>query len=341
MNNYELSDILNRVIHGNCLDELKKIPDNVIDCCITSPPYWGLRDYGHQDQLGKEENFEKFIQNLCAVFSEVKRVLKPTGTCFVNIGDTYAGSGAGTTQKADISGYIKNSKQVYVLPNGTAKSSALRSTKMNKSLCMIPERFAIAMIDMGWCLRNQIIWHKPNQMPASVKDRFTVDFEKVFFFVKQPKEYYFKQQIEPYSTKINRWGGTKLVQNGGSEWDKGTGQKIYRSRDMRPNKEGRNMRTVWSINTKPSKNGHFATYPEKLVERMLVAGCPENGIVLDPFFGTGTTGLCAKKNGRNFVGIEISGEYVNISKNLMDAEASKVTNLFNTDTVITEQLCLS
>jgi len=305
---------LNKIIEGNSLEILKSFIDNSVDCCITSPPYWGIRDYGHDEQLGQEENFYKFIINLSNIFDEIKRVLKPEGTCFVNLGDTYAGSGAGTTKNADTSKYLENSKQVYVLPNGASKSSKFRSTTLNKSLCMIPERFSIEMINRGWILRNQIIWHKPNQMPSSAKDRFTVDFEKIFFFVKQPVGYYFEQQFDPYTKPLDRWGGNDLDANGKSEWDKGTGQNSYRKRNMRPNEEGKNMRTVWSINTEPSSEGHFATYPQKLVERMIKAGCPENGVILDPFFGIGTTGICARKCNRNFIGIELNHKYTVIAK---------------------------
>jgi len=323
-----MENFLNKIINGNSLEVLKTIPDNSIDCCITSPPYWGLRDYGHEEQLGSEKHFKDFVINLSNVFNEVQRVLKPTGTCFINLGDTYGGSGSGTTKNADTSKYVENSKQVYVLPNGTSKASQFRGTAMNKSLCMIPERFAIEMIDRGWCLRNQIIWHKPNQMPSSAKDRFTVDFEKVFFFVKQPTDYYFEQQLEKSITQENRPAG--VVRD--REYDYDSKQAIIQKR-KRPNgisveqskkmgnvgncgvNEFRNVRTVWSINTEPSTEAHFATYPQRLVERMLKAGCPENGIVLDPFFGSGTTGVYARKANRNFVGIELNPEYVKIAEN--------------------------
>ncbi len=309
-----MENFLNKIINGNSLEVLKTIPDNSIDCCITSPPYWGLRDYGHEEQLGSEAHFKDFVNNLCNVFDEVKRVLKPTGTCFINLGDTYGGSGSGTTKNADTSKYVENSKQVYVLPNGTSKASQFRGTTLNKSLCMIPERFAIEMIDRGWTLRNQIIWHKPNQMPSSAKDRFTVDFEKVFFFVKQPTEYYFEQQLEPYTEPLDRWAGQMVRGNYKTKTEQFSVQE-RNGRDMRPNPEGKNMRTVWSINTEPSTEAHFATYPQRLVERMLKAGCPENGIVLDPFFGSGTTGVYARKVNRNFLGIELNPEYVKIAEN--------------------------
>ena len=240
-------------------------------------------------------------------------MLKPEGTCFVNLSDTYGAIGSGTTKNADISKYIENSKQVYVLPNESAKSSKFRESTLNKSLLMIPERFAIKMIDNKWILRNEIIWHKPNQMPSPAKDRFTVDFEKIYFFVKKSKDYYFEQQLEPYTKLMNRWGGDVLKANGESEWDKGTSQSTYRKRNMRPNENGKNMRTVWSINTKPFSEAHFAVYPEPLVERMLKAGCPENGIVLDPFMGAGTTAVVAKQLNRNYIGFDLNEEYIKIA----------------------------
>lgn len=311
--------MINKIFNEDCLTGLKKLPDNSIDCCVSSPPYWGLRDYGVNGQVGNENDYIEFVDRLTEIYKEVYRVLKPEGTCFVNLGDTYAGSGSGTTKNADTSKYVENSKQVYCLPNGTAKSSKFRGTNLNKSLLMIPERFAIKMIDTGWILRNQIIWHKPNQMPSSAKDRFTVDFEKIFFFVKQPKGYYFEQQLEPYTKPLDRWAGDKLEATGTSEWDKGTKQTTYRNRNMRPNENGKNMRTVWSINTKHFKDAHFAVFPEKLAERMIKSGCPENGLVLDPFMGAGTTAVTAISLNRNFVGFELNPDYCRlIEKRLSD-----------------------
>lgn len=300
-------DLTNTILTGNATEVLKTIQDNTINCVVTSPPYWGLRDYGHDEQLGNEKHFKEFINNLCDIFDEVKRVLKPNGTCFVNLGDTYNGSKVGNDD-------AKNKKV-------NSKSFKKEKTELsNKSLCMVPERFAIEMIDRGWCLRNQIIWHKPNQMPSSAKDRFTVDFEKIFFFVKQPQDYYFEQQLDPYTKPLERWGGKELEANGVSTWDDGTGQSTYRTRNIRPNPEGKNMRTVWSINTEPSTEAHFATYPQKLVERMIKSGCPEQGLVLDPFFGSGTTGVYARKSNRNYLGIELNPEYVKIAENRIHNE---------------------
>ncbi|MEK6878666.1 MAG: site-specific DNA-methyltransferase [Nanoarchaeota archaeon] len=308
-----MSAFLNKIINENCLSGLKNIPDGIIDCCISSPPYWGLRDYGHDEQLGSEENFEDFISKLIEIYTEIKRVLKPDGTCFINLGDTYGGSGSGTTKNADTKKYIENSKQIYVLPNGTAKASKFRGTALNKSLLMIPERFAIEMINMGWILRNTIIWHKPNQMPSSATDRFTVDFEKIFFFVKQQK-YYFEQQLEPISDiSLKRaeygWNG-KVMESGHAS---GGIKPMDKMGSRFANPEGRNMRTVWSVNTNGYSGVHFATYPEKLVERMLKAGCPKDGIVLDPFMGAGSTAVVARKLGMNFTGFELNKKYFDMA----------------------------
>lgn len=257
-------EFLNKIILSDCLEGIKQMPDSSVDCCISSPPYWALRDYGCDGQIGQEETPEKYIETLLNVFREVYRVLKPTGTCFVNLGDTYNGTKQGNTETN------KNPKLV----TDSFKKEKVK-TIQDKSLLMIPERFAIGMIDAGWILRNQIIWHKPNQMPSSATDRFTVDFEKIFFFVKQSTGYYFEQQLEPYTKPLDKWGGDDLEANGKNTWDDGTGQTTDRNRNMRPNPEGKNMRTVWSINTEPFPEAHFATYPELLVCRMIKAGCPK------------------------------------------------------------------
>ncbi len=292
---------INKIHNYNCLDGLKLLEDSSVDCCVTSPSYWKLRDYRVEEQLGNEPNFRYYIDGLCAIFYEVKRVLKKEGTCFINLGDTYNGNKEGNDDAKNINTNTKSFKK------------EIDSNIANKCLLMIPSRVAIKMIDDGWILRNEVIWHKPNQMPSSAIDRFTVDFEKIFFFVKQRK-YYFEQQIDPYTKPLDRWGGNDLDANGNSRWDDGTGQFTYRNRNMRPNPDGKNMRTVWSVNTEHFSDAHFATYPERLVERMIKAGCPANGIVLDPFMGAGTTGLVARKLGRNFIGFELNPKYIKIAE---------------------------
>lgn len=294
----------NTIYQGNCLEVLKTLPDKSIDCCVTSPPYWGLRNYGHDEQLGCEPHFKEFVNNLCNVFDEVMRVLKDTGTCFVNLGDTYA------TKSGNM--HLNASPQPKNKRITEAISFEQPNIGMHKSLCMVPERFAIEMIDRGWTLRNQIIWHKPNQMPASATDRFTVDFEKIFFFVKKPMGYYFEQQLEKSlwaetDSRSKVKGGVKS--NGKSATGEYATSKVaYREDGMR------NMRTVWSVNTSGTSDAHFATYPQTLVERMLKAGCPEHGLVLDPFFGSGTTGIYARKANRDYIGIELNESYVEVAQ---------------------------
>lgn len=299
---------INKIINGNSLDVLKTFPDNSIDCCITSPPYWGLRDYGHEEQLGSEKHFKDFVNNLCNVFDEVKRVLKPTGTCFVNLGDTYGTQSGGMAGGYTEPKYGHTETRIVKQPN----------INMHKSLCMVPERFAIEMVDRGWTIRNQIIWHKPNQMPSSAKDRFTVDFEKIFFFVKEPTGYYFEQQLEKSiwaeTDARSKVKGGVLSKGKTASGNYATSKVAFREDGMR------NVRTVWTVNTEPSSEAHFATYPQRLVERMIKAGCPENGLVLDPFFGSGTTGIYARKSNRNYIGIELNPEYVKVAENRLSKE---------------------
>jgi len=284
--------------NGNCLDIMPNIPNESIDCCITSPPYWGLRDYGVEGQLGLEPTFELYIEHLIQIFNEVKRVLKKEGTCWVVLGDSYAGAG-GMGSHVD----NKAKKGMQIIKNYYRQKV---KNIPNKSLCQIPSRFAIAMVDNDWILRNKIIWYKRNAMPSSVKDRFTVDYEEVFFFVKN-KKYYFEQQLEKTLTKDNSVRNrdiTKLNNTPGRT--KMGGLKIN-------NYDYKNKRTTWDIPTKPFKGAHFAVFPEKLVKTCIEAGCPIGGVTLDPFAGSGTTLLVAKKLERNFIGIELNKEYINIA----------------------------
>lgn len=250
---------------GNCLDVLKTLEPNSVDCCVTSPPYWGQRNYNCEGQLGLEKTFQEYIGNLIKVFGEVKRVLKKTGTLFVVIDDSYSGSGKGIGSD--------HGKAVY-------SDKDITKTKWNnsvppKSLCAIPARFQIAMIDqLGFINRNVPIWWKRNAMPESATDRFTNDYEFIYFFSKSGK-YYFEQQFDEYTQPLDRWSGNNLKASGQSEWDKGTGQYQYRDRNMRPNDNGKNKRTVWDIPTQPCSEPHFATYPEDLIIPMIKSGCPQ------------------------------------------------------------------
>lgn len=254
---------VNHIYQGDALEVLQSLEAQKVDMCVTSPPYWGLRDYGVDGQLGLEPDFNEYIDKLCTIFDEVRRVLKDEGTCWVNLGDSYSST------------RWSNS------PSTTGKSGAYTDIVLDKQhdlpdkcLVGIPFRFAIEMINRGWILRNTIIWHKKNCMPSSVKDRFTVDFEYLFFFSKN-KKYYFEQQTEPVkSVSLKRYEyGLK------SKWVEGVGeQSIYNTDKMgdsfkTPNK--RNKRCVWNISTKPYKGAHFAVFPEELIETPIKAGCPE------------------------------------------------------------------
>ena len=275
---------------------LKKLPKESVDMVITSPPYWALRDYGVEKQIGLEPTFYEYIDKLCDIFDEVKRILKKEGTCWVNLGDTYGNSNQAGTKVFGNKEFNKNRPSRLL-----TKTPEKKIKGFNKCLLQVPSRFAIEMVNRGWMLRNEIIWHKPNCMPSSAKDRFTVDFEKIFFFVKN-KKYYFETQYEKATYTDSR---------------KDKGLIKYNNRLTKCNvkvSDSRIKRTVWRVSTKPFKGAHFAVYPQELIESPIRAGCPSNGIVLDPFFGAGTTGVVAKKLNKNYIGIEINSNYIKIAE---------------------------
>lgn len=300
---------LGKLYLGNALNIDEKLDRESVDMCITSPPYWALRKYGSDNELGQEASLYKYIDNLVSIFNHIYPVLKNTGSLWVNIGDTYYGSGKGSggkTQKqlTNPGSYFNKGNKGAMLDN---PEKFIQNELPKKSLCNIPARFSIAMQDSGWILRNVIIWHKPNNFVTSAKDRFTVDFEYLYWFTKINKDYYFKQQFEPFSNNT-KWKPVR-EKDGSADWDKGTGQESHRARNMRPN-DGRNKRTVWSINTKPVYGlKHYAKFPPKLLETPILSTCPEDGIILDPFMGSGTTAIVAEEMNRKWVGIEIVEEY--------------------------------
>lgn len=304
---------MNKIIQGSSLEVLKKMPSEFVNMVITSPPYWALRDYGVERQLGLEPTFQEYINKLCDVFDEVKRVLKDTGTCWVNLGDTYGGHRGCLQRPGGETDYAKTAMGQQAFINGN-----LPGTK-HKCLCMIPSRFAIEMTNRGRISRNEIIWHKPKCMPSSITDRFTVDFEKLFFFTKS-KKYHFEQQHDPMSTSsINRLNQNAQVQNGSDRANGGekTNGNMKAVGDL---SKGRNKRCVWTISPKPFKEAHFAVYPPELIETPIKAGCPEGGIVLDPFMGSGTTALVALRLNRKFVGIELNPKYIEIAEKRIKPE---------------------
>jgi len=301
MDNAQLGD--NQIYLGDAKKVLKKFPMECVDMVMTSPPYWALRDYGKSGQLGLEGDFKDYISKLCDVFDEVKRVLKKEGTCWINLGDTYY-TKSGSSFKGDRI-YGKKAEAC-----GLTKANKLRDKGLlpSKCLALIPFRFALEMVKRGWILRNVIIWHKPNCMPCSVKDRFTVDFEYLFFFVKN-KKYWFETQREDHKSE-----SLKRIEH---KW-KGHREKGSSFAGMEINKmchpDGRNKRATWTIPTNSFRGAHFAVYPEKLCEIPIKAGCPENGMVLDPFLGAGTTALEAIKQNKRFIGIELNASYIKIAK---------------------------
>ena len=298
---------------GDVFEVLKSIPDESVDCVVTSPPYWGLRDYGVDGQIGLEPTFQGYLENLWKVFDGIWRVLKPTGTCWIVMGDVY---NTAKTVYANLKNKYDPEFNSYKKENQKIK---------RKSLIMIPERFAIGMIERGWVLRNQIIWHKPNGKPESARDRFTVNFEKIFFFSKNQK-YYFKQQLE----LANYDGRKKDVleparKYGSRNYPLGQSQQMARKPVKRwPNqidgKPARNKRAVWSINTKGFKEAHFAVFPQDIPQICIDAGCPKDGVVLDPFMGSGTVALVAEQMDRKWIGIELNPEYCEIVRQRLEGK---------------------
>ena len=357
----------NVILVGDCIEQLKTLPDESIDCCVTSPPYYGLRDYGtgkwvggdpncphyrttkrsdatatghkammdgghpvtdaiyktvcplcgavrEDKQIGLEETPEQYVQHLVEVFREVRRVLKKDGTLWLNIGDSWWGSGSRGYD------FTKNSKgmgEVQMGSKGTLQLSNLpklvgsHGDYKDKDIIGIPWMLAFALRADGWYLRQDIIWSKPNPMPESVRDRCTKSHEYIFLLTKSKKYHYDSDAIkEKAKTKPQK----RNKHNEGYQADYAKGDR-FSDGDRVYGADGfRNKRDVWSVPLRPLKEAHFATFPEKLIEPCVLAGCRQGGIVLDPFFGSGTTGVVALKHGRDFVGCELNPQYVEIAK---------------------------
>ena len=300
------------IIHvGDNLFHLTNIPDASVDMCVTSPPYYNLRDYKNSSQIGAENTVNDFVENLCKVFDEVKRILKPTGSCWVNIGDTYD----------------------------------------KKRLLQVPSRFEIAMCDRGWHLRNEIIWSKPNPQPISSKDRFWGNHEKFFWFVKDVKKYYFNRDpilVPQAEISIRRMFSKNNMDKRkdfnasskeGFAISSSSQDKHYaRMREeMGIDKEFNYEELIksgkcptrpefdtWDIPSVTYKGAHFAVYPPELIEKPILSCCPEQGIVIDPFMGSGTTGEVAKLNNRKYIGLELNTEYAILA----NERISKVGGIF-------------
>ena len=298
-----------KILQGNCLDKLKELPDQSINTCITSPPYWGLRDYG-------EDTPEEFVENLVNVFREVKRVLKDDGTIWLNLGDSYCGT---NHKKEFIDPKYKDCRagQKFSL---SYKIPGLKS----KDLVGIPFRVAFALQQDGWYLRQDIIWHKPNPMPESVRDRCTKAHEYIFLLSKSPKYYFDNEVIKEDSAESSK---NRLKQNIANQKgsDRVPGKNNGNMKAVGGDK--RNKRSVWTVTTKSFKGAHFATFPMDLIEPCVLAGCPENGTVLDPFGGSGTTGIVASNHNRKAVLIELNAEYIEIARQRIQDQGGLFTDL--------------
>lgn len=290
---------------GDCLESLKKLPDQSVHCCVTSPPYFGLRDYGVDGQIGLEPTPDEFVSALVSVFREVRRVLRDDGTLWLNLGDSYAGGGGGNYSV----GTRNNSGQN--ITNVRNRGAWLESAGVKaKDIIGIPWRVAFALQADGWYLRQDIIWHKPNPMPESVRDRCTKAHEYLFLLTKSPR-YYFdsKAMREPAKRAGDIPGGSNhYVQHSAGGHNK-DGLAVCGGK---PVAEFRNRRSVWTVATKPFKGAHFATFPADLIEPCILAGCPVGGTVLDPFGGSGTTAGVALAHGRNAVLCELNPEYAEL-----------------------------
>ena len=328
-----------RIIPGDCIASLRTLPDASVHCCVTSPPYWGLRDYGHDGQIGLESTPEAYVARIVEVFREVRRVLREDGTLWLNLGDSYAGGG-GFAPDAPC-----NVARREMIADGDCKQGAFnlsqRQHTRNKSggikpqgvikpkdLVGIPWRVAFALQADGWWLRQDIIWHKPNPMPESVRDRCTKAHEYVFLLTKSERYFYDAEAVSEAASSSSGWakqrasGVNTWKYNASEERVAATGQRASETQGF-GTAGTRNRRSVWTVTTKPYSGAHFAVMPPDLVEPCIKAGCPEGGTVLDPFAGSGTTLAVAAELGRSGIGCELNPEYIGLAeRRIKEARAS-------------------
>ena len=298
---------MNTIICADALDGLKVLEDESVDMCVTSPPYYGLRDYGAERQIGMEESPQEYVKNLTEIFVEVHRVLKPTGTLWLNIGDSYAGSGKGPMSLA-VAGNGKN-KTLYEKNKRVQEVPKTWAGIKPKDMIGIPWMLAFSLRENGWYLRSDIIWKKRNCLPESVKDRPTKCYEHIFLLSKEKKYYYDYKAIQEPLMDVSK-ARYKRGRSANSKYVGQQGITQVRENFSDFDQEFRRKRDVWEVSTNTYKmDEHFAMYPEKLIEPCILAGSPKGGIVLDPFFGSGTTGAVSKRLGRQYVGIEINPKY--------------------------------
>ena len=292
---------------GDCLFVLPTLEANSVQCCVTSPPYWGLRDYGCAGQLGLEKTPEEYVEKLVAVFREVRRVLRDDGVLWLNLGDSYAGGGGFSPNAPSNLAGSKQTTQGGAKRGGVPCASGLKP----KDLVGIPWRVAFALQADGWWLRQDIIWAKPNPMPESVTDRCTKAHEYIFLLTKNARYFYDAEAVKEPAISEDYKKGRDFIDRG----DDARGRKLRCGNG----ESGRNRRSVWTITTKPFKEAHFATFPPEIPEICIKAGSKPGDTILDPFSGAGTTGVVAEKLGRKYIGIELNTAYCAMSERRIDA----------------------
>lgn len=293
----------NIIYNEPCLDTIARLPDESIDCVITSPPYWQLRDYGYYGQWGLEPTYQEYLEHLWQMMDGLYRVLKKGGTCWINLGDTY-----GTK-----SGNFSNQKLVYKnkIKSITSTHDKQKNIGLDKSLLLIPHRFAIGCIDRGWIVRNDIVWAKRNGMPESVTDRFSKKHE-YFFFMTKSTEYYFDldgiRDKHKYAADKRNDGKRHVYSDG----VKSMNNDKLATNAVSFNPNGKNPGSVsdfWDVPTKPSTKNHYAMYNDDLIKKPIIAGCPVGGVIYDPFMGSGSTAFMAIRTDREYIGSEMSIDY--------------------------------
>jgi DNA modification methylase len=308
------------ILKGDCRDVLRTLPDESVHCVVTSPPYFGLRDYGVDGQIGLEPTPAEFVEQIVGVMREVRRVLRDDGTLWLNLGDSYAGSWGAQARP----GGTLSAQQIAAAPKATRTGSLTKTPGLKpKDLIGIPWRVAFALQADGWWLRQDIIWHKPNPMPESIKDRCTKAHEYLFLLAKSERYYWNADAMQETATGRDAGNLThKHVER--VELEVAAGNHRERTKlglTAIAGTESRNRRSVWSVATEPFAEAHFATFPPALIEPCIKAGCPEGGTVLDPFGGAGTTGLVADGLQRHAVLIELNPAYIDIARRRIQGDA--------------------
>ena len=307
--------MINQIHNEPCLETLKKMPNDFLDCVITSPPYWQLRDYGYEGQWGLEPTFQQYLEHLWEMMDEIYRVLKPTGTCWINLGDTYNTISGGTRglERAKENNNKNSISKKNIIGQGFEQQKS--KDILDKCLLLLPHRFAIGCIDRKWIVRNDIIWAKRNGMPEPVNDRFTKKHEYIFLMSKSKKYFFNLDAIRDKhicgNDKRNDGKRHEYKEDAKCHDDNKIGIKAVSFNPL-----GKNPGSVsdfWDIPTKASKTKHFASYNVNLITKPILAGCPEGGLIYDPFMGTGTTAIHSIMNNRNFIGSEMSKDYLEIA----------------------------